>query len=109
MIRVTVTPRSNENLYGLLVNIEVQLRQQNRGTLHRKGGKKRGDEKWVHATYPGWVRFQKCLGGVVVAQIQSKNDEAGWQLLSSFIGFLDRHFRSELATVNISYETADEW
>jgi hypothetical protein len=107
MIRVTVTPKSNENLYGLLVGKEVELRQQNRGTLHRRGGKKRGDEKWAHASYPGWVRFQKCLGGMVVAQIQSKNPDGEWQLLSSFIGFLDRHFRDDVSTITISYDSSE--
>lgn len=105
MIRVTVAPKLSENLYGLLVGKEIELRQQSRGTLHRKGGKKRGDEKWTHASYPGWVRFQKCLGGMVVAQIQSKNQAGEWQLLSSFIGFLDRHFRDEVSTITISYES----
>jgi len=41
----------------------------------------------------------------VVAQIQSKNSDGEWQLLSSFIGFLDRHFRAEVSTINISYES----
>jgi hypothetical protein len=107
MIRVTATPKSNEDLYGLLVAKEVQLRQKNQGTLHRKGEKKRGNEKWTHATYPGWVRFQKCLGGVLVAQIHSKIPDGESQLLQAFIGFLDRHFRQELGTVAINYGAAD--
>lgn len=107
MIRVTATPRTTEDLYGLLVSKEVELRQRNQGTLHRKGEKKRGNEKWTHASYPGWVRFQKCLGGMIVAQIRAKNPESEWQLLSSFIGFLDRHFRPELGTISISYEAED--
>src|SRR5258705_3898589 len=52
MIRVTATPKSNDDVYGLLVAKEVQLRQRNQGTLHRKGEKKRGSEKWVHSSYP---------------------------------------------------------
>lgn len=107
MIRVTATPRTKEELYGLLVSKEVQLRQKNQGTLHRRGEKKRGVEKWTHSSYPGWVRFQKCLGGTIVAQIRSRSPESEWQLLTSFIGFLDRHFRDELGTVTISYEAED--
>jgi hypothetical protein len=105
MIRVSATPKSTEDLYSLLVAKEVQLRQRNQGTLHRKGEKKRGNEKWTHSSYPGWVRFQKCLGGVIVAQIRSKSADGEWQLLSSFIGFLDRHFRQELAMISISYDS----
>ena len=108
MIRVTVTPRQNEGLYGLLVKKEIQLRKQNQGTLHRKGPKKLGDEKWVHAKYPGWIRFQRCIGGVVVAQVQSKTPDFEWQLLSSFIGFLDRHFRDEISSIGLCYELTGE-
>jgi hypothetical protein len=103
MIRVTVIPRTSDNIYGLLVSKEMELRQKNQGTLHRKGEKKSGVEKWTHLTYPGWIRFQKCLGGMLVVLIQSKKEEYEWQLLSSFIGFLDRHFRGELASVTITY------
>jgi len=35
MIRVTVVPKSRENLYGLLVKKEIALRKRNQGTLHR--------------------------------------------------------------------------
>jgi hypothetical protein len=103
MIRVTVTPKDDANIYGLMVKKEVQLRQKNQGTLHRKGGKKRGEEKWVHNSYAGWIRFEKSLGGVAVALVQSKTPDAEWQLLSSLIGFLDRHFRGDIGAVNISY------
>jgi hypothetical protein len=43
------------------------LRNKNQGTLHRAGSKKKGEDKWTHTTYPGWVRFQSSLGGVTVA------------------------------------------
>ncbi|MCA9055748.1 MAG: hypothetical protein KDA75_18040 [Planctomycetaceae bacterium] len=105
MIRVTVTPRGKVDLYGQFVAKEVSLRQKNQGTLHRKGPKKKGEEKWAHASYPGWVRFQKCLSGVAVAVIRAKDQNGEWQLLSSFIGFLDRHFREHISTISIAYET----
>lgn len=105
MIRVTVTPRGKTDLYGLLVGKEVSLRQKNQGTLHRSGSKKSGDEKWVHSSYPGWIRFQRCLSGVAVAVVRSKDQASEWQLLSSFVGFLDRHFREQISTITMSYET----
>ncbi len=103
MLTVTVTPRADVDVYGLLVKKEVELRKSGRGTLRRRGDKRRGTDKWVHSSYPGWIRYQQCLGGVAVATIQSKTTRDEWQLLSSFVGFLDRHFRSQIRSVTISY------
>jgi len=106
VIRITVTPKEGANIYSLLVKKEVELRRKNMGTLHRAGGKKRGEDKWNHESYPGWVRFQECLGGMAVALVQSKTPDQEWQLLTSFIGFLDRHFRSSISSVTINYEAS---
>jgi hypothetical protein len=104
MIIVTITPKEGENIYSLLIQKELALRQQNKGTLHRAGGKKKDEDKWVHNTYKGWIRFQKTLGGVTVALVQSKDPESEWQLLSSFIGFLDRHFRDSISNISLTYQ-----
>jgi hypothetical protein len=107
MIRVAVVPRARQNLYGMLVKREVALRRQKTGTLHRWASKQKGEEKWHHTQYPGWIRFQKCIGGSVVALVQARNAGEEWQLLSSFIGFLDRHFRESIANINICYEIVE--
>ena len=108
MIKVTATPKSRENIYGLMVAAELSLRKRSRGTLHRVGQKKKGEDTWVHNSFSGMVKFQKCLGGVMVAVIESKDHEAEWQLLTSFIGFLDRHFRECLSNISLTYETLEE-
>lgn len=108
MIRIAVTPRGKQNLYGMLVQKELALRKKNQGTLHRSGKKKAGVEKWVHNTKKGWIRFQKCLDGMLVATVQSLDAAAEWELLNSFIGFLDRHFRTEISNINLSYELIEE-
>jgi hypothetical protein len=105
MIRVTITPKARENIYGLLVKQELSLRNRNRGTLHRSGPKKKDEDKWTHATYPGWIRLQRCLGNTVVVIVQSRDEDAEWQLLTSFVGFLDRNFRKSISSINISYES----
>lgn len=104
MIRVIVTPKRNSNLYGLLVRKEVELAKAGRGTLFRSGKKLKGYEKWAHIKYKGWIWFQKCLGGVIVAEIQSRVDGAEAQLRDSFVGFIDRHFSEHLASITIEYE-----
>ena len=104
MARITITPEHCDNLYGLLTKKELELRRNNQGTLHRCAAKERGKEKWGHSSYPGWIRFQRCIGNVVVAQVQSRNSAGEWQLLSSFIGFLYRHFRKHIANVSIVFD-----
>ncbi|HWA27560.1 MAG TPA: hypothetical protein VG734_18030 [Lacunisphaera sp.] len=104
MIRLTITPRSEENVYSLLTKKEIELRRKNQGTLHPSGPKQKKRAKWAHKSYNGWIRFQQCLGGVVVAEVKSRNPTEEWQLLSSFIGFLDRHFRDELASITLTYD-----
>jgi hypothetical protein len=104
MIRVTVIPSEAVNLYSLLTNKEVALRRKGQGTLHRSGSKKAGTEKWKHASFTGWITLQRCIGGTLAAVVQSKAPQEEWQLLTSFVGFLDRHFRDHIATITICYE-----
>jgi hypothetical protein len=105
MITLTITPKNGENIYSLLKQKELTLRRKNQGTLHAKGRPRLGKEKWSHSSYKGWVQFQRCLGGVLVAQVKSRDSHAEWQLLTSFIGFLDRHFRKALSAISLSYAT----
>jgi hypothetical protein len=107
MITITVNPLGRQNIYSLMVQKEIELRKRNTGTLHRLGSKKKSEDKWVHSSYQGWIRFEKCLGGVVVAQVQAKDGSAEWQLLTSFLGFLDRHFRENISNINLNYESTD--
>jgi len=108
MIIVTVTPRGEPSLYSLLQKKEISLRRDDKGTLHRTGKRRAGEEKWTHARYRGTIRFQKCLGGVVTATIQSDTETDEWQLLQSFVGFLYRHFREEISNITLSFATEED-
>ncbi len=104
MITLTVIPRNQENLYSLLVKKEVDLRRNRQGTLHRHGGKKRHQDKWVHKSFSGAVKFQKCLGETLVALVHSRDEADEWKLLSSFVGFLHRHFKDYISSITLTYE-----
>jgi len=104
MIRLTVVPRSRSDLYRLLIDKELELRRRKMCTLHRSGAKKRGQEKWRHTTYPGWINLQRGDAGTLAAVIHSKATDDEWKLLRSVIGFLDRHFRREISSITISYD-----
>ena len=106
MVRVIVIPRGTQKLYGAMVKKEVSLRRSGKGTLHRSAGKHRGIEKWSHKNYKGWVWFEECLGGVVVAEVKSQEEGEEDDLLRSFLAFLHRHFRPNVASMTVSYGDA---
>jgi hypothetical protein len=107
VIRLTVIPSEGANLYRLLTRKEVGSRKRNQGTLHRAAAKKAGTEEWKHASYAGWITLQRCIGGTVAAVVQSKAPDTAWQLLTSLVGFLDRHFRDDAASVTFSYDRSE--
>lgn len=103
MIKLTVTPQHDQKIYSLLIKKEIELRRSNKGTLHAAGPKKKREAKWTHSSYKGWIRFQQSLAGMLVAVVQSKDSKTEWQLLTSFIGFLDRHFRDDISSITLQY------
>ena len=103
MIKVMIIPRAGENVYALLVRKERELRENRKGTLHRTGRKRKDFEKWTHTSYPGSIRLQNCLEGIAAAAIQCKKPNEEWQLMKSFVGFLDRHFRGNISSIFINY------
>ncbi len=105
MINLTITPKNNENIYALMVKKELYLRRQKKGTLHRFGNRKKNEDKWTHSSYAGRIKLQRCIGGVMVVQVSAKNVNTEWQLLTSFVGFVDRHFRTQISNINIGYES----
>jgi len=107
MNTITIIPRQGEDVYSLLVKKELALRKANRGTLHRSGPKRKDKDKWVHASYKGWIQFQRSVGGVVVAVVNSRDPDSQWQLLSSFLGFLHRHFDASIMTVTVTFGGAE--
>lgn len=108
MITVTAVPSADDDLYMLLVEKERALRQEGQGTLHRKGPRKKGQDRWEHVRYKGSIRLQRCLGGLVIAEVRSATFSQEWQLLSSFVGFLIRHLRESVSTVTLSLTALEE-
>ncbi len=105
MIRITIIPEGDEKLYGLMIKKELDLRKRKLGTLHRKGKKKKDQDKWFHTKKEGWINFESTLGGVVVATIQSKNTDKEWDLLTAFVGFIYRHFNKQVRTITLDLKT----
>jgi hypothetical protein len=104
MIRLIVNPCSGDKLFSLLVAKEAELRQRGKGTLYRSGPKKRGQEKWLHKKFPGWIKLKRGDDGNVAVVVRSRVTDMEWKLLTSLVGFLHRHFRSSISSMTISYD-----
>jgi len=100
---IQIVPQEGLALYAALVKKEAELRKKNRGTFYRKAGKKRNSSKWRHRAYPGWMNLERGLSEVVLAEIHAPAPDQEWQMLSAFLGFIDRHFGNRILGITIHY------
>jgi hypothetical protein len=100
---IQIVPQEGLALYAALVKKEAELRKKNRGTFYRTAGKKRNSSKWRHRAYPGWMNLERGLSEVVLAEIHAPAPDQEWQMLSAFLGFIDRHFGNRILAITIHY------
>jgi hypothetical protein len=100
---VEIVPRERTRLYGALVAKEEAIRKGGRGTYVRVGRKRRDAARWKHKNYRGSVALKRGDAEVVTAQVRAANPEDERKLLSSFLGFVDRHSGDRVATITIHY------
>ena len=98
-----IVPRGGTRLYGAMIKRQAEIRRSGRGTFARSGARKRKGARWTHVRYKGSISLEPGLSDAVEVAIKSpeRGDEA--RLLSSFLGWLDRHFGEDLSTVSIPY------
>jgi len=99
-----ITPRAGTRLYSAIVKKQAEIRRSGRGTFSRVGAKSAKAARWSHIRYKGGLRLASISAEEVTVEIKSpdKGDES--RLLSAFLGWLDRHFGKEVASVNIQYD-----
>ena len=99
-----IVPRAGTRLFGAMVKKQADIRRSGRGTFSRAGASRRKAARWTHVRYKGSISLKSGSADAVSAKIQSpdRGDEA--RLLSSFLGWLDRHFGGEVASVHIEYQ-----
>lgn len=100
---IEITPRKRAQLYDALVDKEASIREKGRGTFFRAGRKTRNNAKWKHKAYPGSVNLERGKSEGVTAKIRSQAPEREWQMLSAFLGFVDRHLGGKVASIRVSY------
>ncbi len=104
MKSLQIVPRGHTRLYGAMIKKQAEIRRSGRGTFSRAGARKRNSARWTHVRYKGSVKLEPGSADAVNVEIKSpeRGDEA--RLLSSFLGWLDRHFGDQLSSVNIEYQ-----
>jgi hypothetical protein len=100
---IQIVPRQSERLYGAIVKRQIAIEKNKRGTFHRAGRKTRNAAKWKHNKFPGWINIQRGLGEVVTVEVRSRVEDHEWQILSAFLGWLDRYCRQSIFSVSIHY------
>jgi len=101
-----IVPREGTRLYGAIIKKQAEIRRSGRGTFSRAKARKRKATRWTHVRYKGSVNLEPGLSEAVEVAISSpdRGDEA--RLLSSLLGWLDRHFGEQLSSINIQYQHA---
>jgi hypothetical protein len=106
MKMLQIVPRTHTRLYGAMIKKQAEIRKSGRGTFMRAGARKRNAARWTHVRYKGSIRLEPGASEAIEVEIKSpeRGDEA--RLLSSFLGWLDRHFGDQLSSVKIEYRRA---
>jgi hypothetical protein len=100
---VEIVPRERTRLYGMLVAKEAAIRKNGRGTYVRVGPKRQDQARWKHKMYKGSVQLKRGRSEVVTAKVRAATPEDERKLLSSFLGFVDRHSGNEVMKITIEY------
>ena len=74
---------------------------------HLRGGattfQRQREGRWKHVKYPGWIKWDEALGGLLLAEVHTTKGKSDWQLLQAFIGYLDRHLGQSIESISIYY------
>jgi hypothetical protein len=106
MKMLEIVPSDRTHLYNAMIKKQAEIRRSGRGTFSRASAGRRNAARWTHIRYKGSINLERGPSEAVEAVIKSpdRGDEA--RLLSSFLGWLDRHFGEHLAAVTIKYRHA---
>jgi hypothetical protein len=100
---IEIVPRARKHLYGTLVAKEAAIRKSGRGTYVRVGRKSQRAARWKHKKFKGTLDLNRGASEAVTAKVRASTPEDERKLLSSFLGFVDRHAGDQVTTITIHY------
>jgi hypothetical protein len=98
-----IVPREGARLFRAILGKQAEIRRKGRGTFSRVGPRSAKSAKWSHVRYRGSIMLKAAEKGVDV-RIRSPDPGDEARLLSSFLGWLDRHFGDQVTSVTIQYQ-----
>jgi hypothetical protein len=104
MKALQIVPRDGNSLYGAMIRKQAEIHKNGRGTFVRGRSKSRSAARWSHVRYKGSLDFKPGEADGVSVRIKSTDHGDEARLLSSFLGWLDRHFGKQISSVNIQYQ-----
>lgn len=100
---IAIMPNARVKLFDDLQKKEADIRAAGRGTFQRTGRALKNSATWKHKAYPGRIALKRGPEQTVTARIKSAARAGEWQLMSAFLGFVDRHFGDEISSITIRY------
>jgi hypothetical protein len=100
---VEIVPRARARLYGTLIAKEAAIRKSGRGTYVRVGRASQRAARWKHKKFKGSLALSRDASEAVTAKVRAPSPEDERKLLSSFLGFVDRHAGDQVTTITIHY------
>ena|ERR1051325_6565659 len=97
ILQIVPKAESLSKLKTLLKKKELSLRGKGTTFYREREG------RWKHVNYAGWINWDQGLGGILVAEVNTKKEGSEWQLLQAFIGYLDRHLGENIESISIHY------
>jgi len=98
-----IVPLKGKRLLGDMVKKQADIRKSGRGTFSRVGARRRTAARWTHVRYKGAIKLKEGSSDAVDVEIRSPEHGDEARLLSSFLGWLDRHFGDQVSSVTIQY------
>ena len=96
-------PRDGRRFYDSVVRKQDDIRPERTRDLQPQADRKRRNAAhWVHAKFTGSVDLAR-MENLVTAKIKSRNKADESKLCTAFLGWVDRHFGDDLASVTIQY------
>lgn len=103
---LTIMPRKGVPLFRQMNKKVAEFLANNRGSFVTTSREKAGVITWQHKNpeFTGKLILSKGLGEVVVVELQDRSKKQNqWQLLSAFLGWLDRYFAESVESITIHY------
>ena len=92
-----IAQETTDNFYTSIVQKERSLRGKGTTFIMQKR------DIWKHSKYPGRIKIHKVSRRILSFEIQTRAEGKEWQMTHAFVGYLNRHFSSNIDQISIFF------